>query len=103
MKSWRSAGIRQLGAFLILGSLVAPPSQAQEPQSTNPGDPPPAAPRATPEELLARAGKPAAADDPMVIAIVAAHNQLRAAEKLPPLTFAPLLALAAQVQAADMA
>ncbi len=57
---------------------------------------PPAKPSTTLE-------KPMAATDPMVIAIVEAHNKIRAEEDLPPLTFAPLLALAAQVQAEDMA
>ena len=47
--------------------------------------------------------KPFPATDPMVVAILEAHNKLRAAEKLPPLGFAPLLAQAAAVQAADMA
>ncbi len=49
------------------------------------------------------AEKPLTANDPLVVAIVAAHNKLRAVEKLPPVTFAPLLAKAALVQASDMA
>lgn len=47
--------------------------------------------------------KPLDATDPLVVAIVAAHNKIRAAEKLPPLAYAPLLGKAAQVQATDMA
>ena len=62
----------------------------------------PAKPSATePAPILAP--PPPEATDPMVVAIVAAHNKLRLDEKLPPVTFAPLLAKAAIVQAADMA
>ena len=50
-----------------------------------------------------KAGPAPEATDPMVVAIVEAHNKLRADAKLPPLAFAPLLAKAAQVQATDMA
>ncbi len=57
-------------------------------------------PPAKPRTML---GKPRVATDPMVIAIVEAHNKIRSEEDLPPLKFAPLLANAAQIQAEDMA
>ncbi len=63
-------------------------------------DPPVGAPATSPALKEAPPIDPA---DPMVVAIVEAHNKMRADEKLPPLSFAPLLAKAAQVQAADMA
>ena len=62
---------------------------------------PTAQPRAT--TPAPQDARPPDANDPMVMAIVAAHNKMRADEKLPPLSFAPLLARAAQVQASDMA
>lgn len=86
-----------LGWALALAWVGAAPGQDPVPAS-----PPPAKPAVAPVDLPNAAHPPDAAD-PMVVAIVAAHNKLRADEKLPPLAFAPLLAKAAQVQAADMA
>ena len=81
---------------LVLGwagsSLASLAASGQEPKPTP--RPPAEAPK------VQKALDPT---DPLVIAIIEAHNKLRADEKLPPLTFAPLLAQAAQVQASDMA
>ena len=89
-KTWRWVALILVGA----GRVTIPNALAQEipaPQSptTNraPKNPPPTI----------------TATDPLAIAIVAAHNKLRADEKLPPLQFAPLLAQAAAIQAVDMA
>lgn len=77
---------------LILGWAAASGAPAQD-----------AAPRARDAKKSAEPPKPPDAADPMVVAIIEAHNKLRAGEKLPPLTFAPLLAEAALGQASDMA
>ena len=85
-------------ALFLAGSgwVTIPDAYAQE----EPAPPPPIitrtpAPKPLPPII--------AATDPLAIAIVEAHNKLRADEKLPPLQFAPLLAQAATIQAADMA
>ena len=49
------------------------------------------------------AQEPATAGDPMVAALIEAHNVERAKEKLPPLKHAPLLEVAAKGHARDMA
>ena len=88
-KTWRWM------AFMLVGSgwVAVPETQAQE--------------EPTPPSTTAPTSQPLpptiAATDPLAVAIVEAHNKLRADEKLPPLQFAPLLARAATIQAADMA
>ncbi len=48
-------------------------------------------------------GEPAREPDPVLVALLEAHNQERAKEKLPPLTASPLLEEAAKAHARDMA
>ena len=88
MKTSRSTW-RPLALFsVVVGCLTGFASNGQTPTPKPPSPPS--------EKLLD-------ATDPTVAAILDAHNKLRGEAKLPPLSFAPLLAKAAQVQAADMA
>ena len=76
---------------LCCGLAFGPVAVAQDPKPV------------TSTPAAAKAGKPVAATDPLAVAILNAHNKLRAEAELPPLAFAPLLAEAALIQAADMA
>lgn len=87
---------RAVHAALTLAALIGGPMgdrcmAGQDRPATNPTAPPSPIPQAIDS------------NDPLVGAIVAAHNKIRAEAKLPPLKFAPLLAQAAQIQATDMA
>ena len=94
LKTWRWLALALVGS----GWLVVPHTLAQDhPTQSNP--PPATTPATAPRPLPPTR----AATDPLALAIVEAHNKLRAGEKLPPLQFAPLLAQAATIQAADMA